>query len=498
MIKTKNFNIYKKMFAVILLIITLFGTVQPVFALSGSGNANWVGGQFATFMWTTDNADTEYGILARRLINVSTNERLTVFCVEHGVDFDTGVISNGDYYVPTNPTIKRACKVAYFGWYSKHPDYVIDGGINADSMINLKKDYVFTQQMVWETLGQSSARFVDSSLQNEFVSFKNNINNQIANMEKRPSFDATTITVDAGETQTITDSNNVLSQYNSIDKTVDGIRFQHNKGENTLTITVDENCLLENYRISDATMKSWGCIKDETRETDTNIYFEFKNGQQKQMMAMSYNDPVTMAFSLKINPLGNLELTKLNNNGDLVDGTVFTVNGPGYNGDVEVRNGRITLEKIKKGSYTIREKSVGTGYLLNTETYKVEVKPSQTATQAIVNSEPTGELSLTKIDIDTGNSKRVDGTVHHGDASIEGAVYKLYADEDIYNVQRTVKYFSKNDEIGTYTFNKNGVATAKITNTSTKANIEAKGDKIVGLPMGNYSSDWIYKRYQCV
>ena len=45
---------------------------------------------------------------------------------------------------------------------------------------------------------------------------------------------------------------------------------------------------------------------------------------------------------------------------------------------------------------------------------------------------------------------------------------------------------SKNAEIVTYTFNKNGVATAKITNTSTKANIEAKGDKIVGLPMGNY------------
>lgn len=483
----KKLCLNKRIIAIILLLITLFSNIQPVLAISGSGNENFVGGQFATFIRTTDNANSENGMLARRLVRMNnTDEKFTVFCVEHGVNFDTGVISNGNYYVPTNPTIKKACKVAYFGWYSKHSDYVIDGGINSPSMLNVKKDYVFTQQMIWKTLGQSDATFIDSSLQSEYVAFQDRINNQIANMEKRPSFDATTITVDAGETQTITDSNNVLNQYNSIDKTVDGIRFQHNKGENTLTITVDENCSLENYRVSDATMKSWGCIKDETRETDTNIYFEFPNGQQKQMMALSYNDPVTMAFSLKINPLGNLELTKLNNNGDLVDGTVFTVNGPGYNGDVEVRNGRITLEKIKKGSYTIREKSVGTGYLLNTETYTVEVKPSQTATQAIVNNEPTGELSLTKIDIDTGNSKRVDGTVHHGDATLEGTVYKLYADEDIYNVERTVKYFSKNDEIGTYTFNKNGVATAKITNTSTKANIEAKGDKIVGLPMGNY------------
>lgn len=484
---TKKVILNKKVLAVILLIITLFGTVQPVFALSGSGNADWVGGQYATFVYTTDNADSEYGILARRLINLDTNERFTVFCVEHGINFDTGVVTNGDYYVPTDPTIKKACKVAYFGWFSKHPNYVIDGGINSASMTNTKKDYVFTQQMVWEVLGQSNAKFIDSSLQNEYISFKADINNKIANMEKRPSFDASSIEVNAGETKTITDSNGVLKDYNSIDKTVDGIRFKHVKGENTLTITVDENCSKESYRISDATAKSWGLIKDETKETDTNIYFEFADGQQKQMLAMSYNDPVTMAFSLKINPLGSLELTKLNTNGDLVDGSVFTVSGPGYNGDVEVKNGRILLEKIKSGTYLISEKSGGTGYLLNTETYKAEVKPAQTTTQAIVNSEPLGELSLTKTDIDTGNSARVDGTVHHGDASLEGAVYTLYADVDIYNVKKTVKYFSANDPIATFTFDKNGVATAKIINTTTSANISVNGDKIVGLPMRRLS-----------
>lgn len=440
MIKTKNFNIYKKMFAVILLIITLFGTIQPVFALSGSGNANWVGGQFATFMWTTDNAGTEYGILARRLINVSTNERFTVFCVEHGVDFDTGVISNGDYYVPTNPTIKRACKVAYFGWYSKHPDYVIDGGINADSMINLKKDYVFTQQMVWETLGQSSARFVDSSLQNEFVSFKNNINNQIANMEKRPSFDATTITVDAGKTQTITDSNNVLSQYNSLDKTVDGIRFQHTKGENTLTITVDENCSLENYRISDATMKSWGCIKEETRETDTNIYFEFKSGVQNQMMAMSYNDPVTMAFSLKINIYGEVELAKKDNKGNYVPNTSFKVS---YNSDMSDpigtyttgSNGKVKAEKIRPGTVYIQETAVPKHLILDSTIRSVTVQPSKTASYQATNNWKQGRIKVTKKDAESNKIVKKAGTVF-----------------DIYNPNNT--------KVASITTNESGIATS--------------------------------------
>ena len=115
-------------------------------------------------------------------------------------------------------------------------------------------------------------------------------------------------------------------------------------------------------------------MKEESKDQDTNVYFSFKTGVQDQLMALHYNDPVPLAFSLKINLLGNLELSKLNTNKDLVDGSVFTVNGPGYNGDVTVQNGKILLEKIKKGTYTIKEKSVGTGYLLNTESYKAEVK----------------------------------------------------------------------------------------------------------------------------
>jgi hypothetical protein len=94
-------------------------------------------------------------------------------------------------------------------------------------------------------------------------------------------------------------------------------------------------------------------------------------------------------------------------------------------------------------------------------------------------------LRITSVRITTKEAERVVGKPKGTYITLESSEL-LYADEDIYNVQRTVKYFSKNDEIGIYTFNKNGVATAKITNTSTKANIEAKGNKIIGLPMGNY------------
>lgn len=146
----KKINLNKKIVAILLLLITLISNISPVFAVSGSGS--FVGGQFASRMFTTDNAGSENGVLIRRLINNTTGERYTVFCAEHGVDFKTGSTYNGQYYTPTDSTIKRACKIAYFGWYKDNGGYVVDGGILAESMKWVKQAYVFTQQYIWETL----------------------------------------------------------------------------------------------------------------------------------------------------------------------------------------------------------------------------------------------------------------------------------------------------------------------------------------------------------
>ena len=477
MIKTSKF---KKIVAFLMLMILCITNAQPIFAASGSGT--YAGGQFASYMNTTDHPDTKYGVLIRFLVNTKTGEKMTVFCAEHDVDFATSVAYNGEYYTPTNSALKKACKIAYVGWYSKHGDYVVNGGMSNE----IKKDYTYTQQYIWQTLGQSNASFTNATYQAEYEDYKREIDNTISNIEKRPSFDSSTITIQAGESKTITDEYGVFSKYESVNKTQDGITFKHNKGENTLTISVDENTNIENYNISDSTFKSWGLVREDTQDNDTTIYFEFEDGVQNQLYSMHYNDPISLKMSLKIELFGKLELSKLNTNKDLVDGSVFTVNGPGYNGDVTVENGKILLEKIKKGTYTIKEKSVGTGYLLNTESYKAEVKPNQTTTQAIINNEPTGEISLIKTDKDTGNSNRVDGTSHHGDVNLKGTEYTLYAKEDIYNVARTVKYFSKNEKIAKFTFDEYGKATVIVTNKTTPAKLSVEGNTIKGLPMGTF------------
>lgn len=448
--KVKKSN---KMLATMMLILILFSVIQPVFAASRSGT--WSGGQYASGMKTTDNAGGTTGVLIRRLNNLNTGERRTVFCAEHGIDFKTGASYNGVYYTPTNSNIRKACKVAYLGWYKNNGGYTVDGGILASDMKWVKWDYVFTQQYIWEILGQSNATFINADEQQGYVDFKNRINNEIASIERRPSFNGNTITIQAGETKTINDSNGVLAEYGTIDNTKDGIRFVHQNGSNSMTISVDENTNLENYRISDNTFREWGMIKNGTEDNDTMVYFEFAAGVQNQLYCMSYNDPVTLNFSLAIETFGKLELQKLNTNGDLVNGAIFNVTGPnGYNQDITVTNGKITIDKLRKGIYTITEKSAPNGYLLNTQAYNVEVKVNQTATQAIVNNEPTGTIQVIK-------------KSEQGDL-IKGTIFKVIANENIKNVAGTKTYYTEGQVIANITTDSNGLA------------------EITNLPLGKY------------
>ncbi len=437
--KTKKLN---KIIAIIMLFFTLFSVVQPVFAASGSGK--WSGGQYASGMKTTDNANGTTGVLIRRLNNLNTGERRTVFCAEHGIDFKTGASYNGVYYTPTNSNIRKACKVAYLGWYKNNGGYTVDGGILASDMKWVKWEYVFTQQYIWEILGQSNATFIKADEQQGYIDFKNRINNEIADIEKRPSFNGSTITIQAGESKTITDSNGVLAEYGTIDKTKDGIRFVHQNGSNSMTISVDENTNLENYRVSDSTFRELGMIKNGTEDNDTMVFFEFASGVQNQLYCMSYNDPVTLNLSLNIELFGKLELSKLNTNGDLVNGAVFRVRGANdYNKDVTVTNGKITIDKLKKGTYTINEISVPYGYLIDTKSYDVEVKVNQTATKAVVNEEPIGEIKAYKTD--------------NYDNKLKGAEISLYAREDIKNVAGTITWYKKGDFITKATTNDEGM-----------------------------------------
>ena len=156
-------------------------------------------------------------------------------------------------------------------------------------------------------------------------------------------------------------------------------------------------------------------IKSGSEDKDTTIYFSFSSGDiQDQIYSLNYNDPVTLALSLEIESFGKLELKKLDDKGQLLDGSTFHVAGPnGYNQDVAVTGGKIVLEKLKKGTYTVTEKNAPKGFLLDTKSYQVEVEPNKTASVTISNEKPTGTFTLKKTN--------KDGTV-----KLQGVQYRVW------------------------------------------------------------------------
>lgn len=338
--------------------------------------------------------------------------------------------------------MKQACKVAYFGWYAKYGDYVLDGGIMAASNEQRKLDYCFTQQYIWETLGQSYATFKNASIQSKYVAFKEDVSRKINNMATKPSFTSSTITIDVGASKTLTDSNGVLKDYASIDKTVNGIRIVHNHGENTMTVTVDKSCKLESYVFTNDEMESYGLIKEESRDHDTTVYITFKEGVQNQLYAMHYNDPVTMSLSLKINMYGKLEMAKKDNKGNYIANTKFKVS---YNSDMSNEigtyttgsNGKVLIEQLKPGTVYIQEVSVPNHLILDTTIRSVTINTNETTSYVATNNWKQGYIKVVKKDAESGKVVKQAGVVF-----------------DIYN--------SSNQKVTSITTNENGVATSTL------------------------------------
>lgn len=156
-------------------------------------------------------------------------------------------------------------------------------------------------------------------------------------------------------------------------------------------------------------------------------------------------------------------------------------------------SGIAELSDLPMGKYIAQEFSAPDGFLVNENVYEFELKykDNETATIEInlgniTDEEPTGEIILEKTDKETGNKNRADQKSHHGDATLNGTEYTLYAKTDIYNKMRTLKYFSKDETVAKFTFNDYGIATVDIVSNPTGSKLNVRENVLAGLPLGEY------------
>lgn len=168
--------------------------------------------------------------------------------------------------------------------------------------------------------------------------------------------------------------------------------------------------------------------------------------------------------------LGSLKLRKTDKGGKLLDGAVFHVSGNGYDRDVTVKNGEITVNELPIGDYTVTEKTAPNGYLVNVAPFKTTVSANQTAETTITDEAPTGKISIKKSD-SKGNVQ--------GEASLEGAEYTVYS--------------ADGQEVGKITTDKDGNGSLENLVLGTYTVKETKAPEAYDLDWNTYTVELTYK-----
>ena len=112
---------------------------------------------------------------------------------------------------------------------------------------------------------------------------------------------------------------------------------------------------------------------------------------------------------------------------------------------------KVTIEKTQEVVY-LKEISVPTGYTIDAKAYNVALNIGKTSNMNVTDKRVTATISLHKQDAETGNTPQ-------GDATLKGAVYGLFAREDIVHPDgKTGVLYKKGTQITSLTTDKNGQA----------------------------------------
>ena len=366
------------------------------------------------------------------------------------------------------PTVIFTSKIAYDGtrsWshqYSKAASYVYDknvgtGNVDADEQVKQAVIWSYTGYFGIDELGGSHAQWA-KDLYWEAINYVNategSLGNPIGASQLNFTYDGT-----YWVSQWITINQPAYSNYMNV--TANGgygdwgvqqsgnqFRVVQRGSDIGGQINIQLNVQVGKYRYNDAT-----------------LYYDNASANQEVVSSGSgWQDNEYYSIGGTINPLGNLVVEKKDVYDDYKSGASFHVSGPSGEFDITTgADGKAYLNNILMGTYTVTE-TQAPDKMVNEEsnrTVQVTVNPQATVTYTRKNGYPKGSVRLVKYDADNrGNTK--------GDATLAGAVYNLYAAQDIYEGEE--RKYASNQLI------KENIVTDEYGNTQA----------VTDLPLGNY------------
>lgn len=448
------------------------------------------------------------------------------YCIEPGTPLSTGdnLTKRDETYWDNYPStynstisvdeiklfIGRIFQYGYTGtvstsWRSQNAD-------DADKMAHI----MATQTLIWETVvGERDSNFnhVDTGsydaisdrvstkhpLYSRYMSYYNSIASNVQKHSKVPSFCAKSTSKaqnielewnGTNYTATLTDTNNVLSQY-TFSASESGISFS--VSGNKLTITAEK---APANAVSITATKN-GSVRKGVVVWSDGVITPGSGIQDLTTFTAEMNDPVKGYLNIKVS-VGSAKIVKTSEDGK-IDGITFTITGNGIDKTVTTNaKGEVQIDNLTPGVYTVTEQNYDK--YEPQEVRRVTVVSGQVATVSFNNVLKRGDLVVTKTSEDglnEGVKFHLYGTSLSGLAVDEYAVTdssgKAYFNDvligtnyTLEEVDTAIRYVIPEKQTATVEWNE--VTNKSFTNILKKWNVTVtKSDKETGAAQGNAS-----------
>ena len=446
-----NRNILKKLGAIALsALMTLGVTSQGINIVEASSHKLDYLGQ--TTAWGTECGN--YLIDGRR-----------AWCIEHKKDSPPAGVVNGDVYKSTEEKFANMRKIMYYGWYGYEQWSGMNNlsDIERNTMMSIALSKAYSGTKIRQTIINDFYNFAVSQpdpLNKNVLKFSKQIVNVWYDKDAK---------VQKSESSTL---NGPSNYHVTINPQTSKVRVvNETRGTSGQIVDVYGGDTVHYEADADYTGNSYsGWLKGGFQFAPLIIWNN--NASQQHISTWVITDPdeptcLNADFKAVV---GSLKLRKTDTGGKLLNGAVFHVSGNGYEQDVTVENGEITVNELPAGDYTVTEKTAPNGYLVNVAPFKTTVVAGQTAETTITDEAPTGKISIKKSD-SKGNVQ--------GEASLEGAEYTVYG--------------ADGQEVGKITTDKDGNGSLENLVLGTYTVKETKAPEAYDLDWNTYTVELTYK-----
>lgn len=387
------------------------------------------------------------------------------WCIEHKKDSPPSGFVNGEIYHGTDATSANIRKIMYYGWEGFEPW----SGLN--TLSDAEKNSLMSMSLSCAYSGTKIRNATIKNFYNYATSQPDPQNKNILKFSKQivNTWYDQNAKVQKSESSRLNGPNGAHVTINPQTSKVRVVN--ETRGTSGQIVDVYAGDTVHYEADADYTGKSYsGWLKGGFSFAPLIVH----NGNSKQQHIGAWIttdplEPTCLNADFKA-VVGSLKLRKTDTGGKLLDGAVFHVSGNGYEKDVTVTNGEITVNELPIGEYTITEKTAPNGYLVNVAPFKTTVSANQTAETTITDEAPTGKISIRKSD-SKGNVQ--------GEASLEGAEYTVYG--------------ADNQEVGKITTDKDGNGSLENLVLGTYTVKETKAPEAYDLDWNTYTVELTYK-----